>query len=163
MVGNIGSGKSTIVNTIKNHGFLVVSRDAIRYMFGSGQYVFDKERESAVFNCEKLIIDELMDRKMNIIVDEVGVSKRLRMEYLISAKYHEYDAYAIEMPRLSMEESVSRRMQNPHGNYTKPLWEDVWKKFDKIYEPPTVREGFAEVIRLPKDKNNIMKIITGNK
>lgn len=154
MVGNIGSGKTTLVNKLVKAGYIVVSRDAIRYMIGNGKYIFNPKIEGAVFRAEQDIIANFMNYSCNIVVDEVGVSKGMRKCYIELANTYGYDAIAIEMQRLGMKESVDRRMNDPHGQSDRALWEGVWKKFDKVYESPKEIEGFKKVIRLGVEEYN---------
>jgi len=144
MVGNIGSGKSTYVKDL--HGeYAVVSRDKLRYMFGNGNYIFDTKLEPTVSAATFYIVDNLMETGVNIIVDETNVNIKMRKMYIGYAKMYGYEISAIVLPRLSMEESVNRRMNDPHGQYDRTVWENVWKKFDNSYIEPTLQEGFNSV------------------
>lgn len=146
LVGNIGSGKSTYIKKeLVPKGYVVVSRDSIRYMIGGGDYIFNPKLEPSIFQSETDILINFMCEGVNIVVDEVGINKRLRAKYIKLAKLESYKINAIVMPKLSMSESVTRRMNNPHGQPDKKLWENVWKKFDDVYEEPTIKEGFNKV------------------
>jgi len=156
MIGNIGSGKSTVVETFVNkHGFLRISRDAFRYMLNN--YVWKSELEHYVWELERFAAEILMEAKLNIIVDEVGVSKRLRLSYIMFAKEYGYTIAAYVMPRLSKEESIKRRLQKPHGNQDAKMWEEVWERFDKTYEDPSFEEGFDTII--DHDKGERKKVL----
>jgi len=50
------------------------------------------------------------------------------------------------MPRLTKKDSVDRRMQNPHGQPNRKIWNKVWDRFDTMYEMPTLKEGFDSII-----------------
>ena len=39
-------------------------------------------------------------------------------------------------------------MNDPHGQPDVAMWENVWERFDKAYEEPTLDEGFDEIIKL---------------
>lgn len=148
MVGNIGSGKSTLVKEIvaEHPDITVVSRDALRYMIGAGKYVFNPELEPHIFEAARLMIKELMHGQVEtILVDEVNVSEEYRQDYLYLAKTYDYETLAIVMPKLDKKTSVDRRMQNPHDQDTREIWEGVWDKFDGLYEEPTVEEGFDKI------------------
>ena len=71
----------------------------------------------------------------------------MRKRYILYAKKYNYKIIAIEFSRLSMKESVNRRMKNPHQQDDRELWESVWKKFDKIYESPRKDEEIDIIIR----------------
>ena len=92
------------------------------------------------------MLEKFLDLGVNIVVDEVGVSKLMREKYIRYAKKRGYICVCKEMPKLSKEISVSRRLQDPHGQPDKELWENVWQKFDDLYEKPTHEEGFDIII-----------------
>jgi predicted kinase len=148
MTGNIGSGKSTLVNFYIEDNYSCVCRDGLRYMLGNGQYKFERIKEPVIWKTEKFMIEEFMKAEMNVVVDEVGVSKQLRKPYVELAKKYGYTITAIVMPKLTKKESVDRRMKNPHGQPNRKLWEEVWTKFNRIYTEPSKKEGFNEIIHI---------------
>lgn len=80
LVGNIGSGKTTYIKQLISRKFksapVVISRDDLRYMIGAGTYRFDPMLENAVWKTEHKMVSNFMKLKTNIIIDEVGVSKK---------------------------------------------------------------------------------------
>jgi len=154
LVGNIGAGKSTLCHKLVNAGYVVIARDKLRYMIGNGKYIFNPNLEQAIYNSEQRTIEEFMKLKVNIVVDEVGVSKKFRANYLSLGKRYNYKVVALVLPRLNKEDSVDRRMNDPHGQPDRKLWESVWEKFDRIYVEPTLEEGFDKVIKLGEEEYN---------
>jgi len=152
LVGNIGSGKTTLINKILKKGFshVVISRDDLRYMIGAGRYRFDRRIEPIIWKSEEDLVKNFMIAKENIIVDEVGISKLLRKRYIKLAKKFGYTITVIEMPKYSKRVCVNRRMKNPHQQDDKKLWESIWEKFDNWYEKPTKKEGINKIIRIKK-------------
>ena len=146
LVGNIGSGKTTLAKKYVKRGYVCVSRDGLRYMIGAGEYIFDPLTEPRIFVMERLLLEHLMENSHNIVVDGVGTSTRLRSEYLFLAQMYKYSVIAHVLPKLSKNEAVARRMKNPHGSSDKATWDRIWKRFNKRYTDPTVREGFKKVI-----------------
>jgi predicted kinase len=158
VVGNIGSGKSTYIRKLhtafKNDTppYIVIARDTIRYMMGGGNYVFNPTLEEVVWQSEMYMIRRFLQKGCNIIVDEVGISRDMRKKYIQLAKEFNYDIEAHVFPRLTMQESVDRRMNNPHECPDRELWEGVWKKFDNRYQEPTVEEGFAFIRYMTREE-----------
>jgi predicted kinase len=148
LVGNIGTGKSTYSAKYQKQGYVIVSRDQIRYGMGNGIYVYNKLYEPTVWKIEDYMLRKWLELGVNIVVDEVGVTIQMREKYIEYGKMSDYKVIAIEMPRFSMKKAVARRMRNPHGQYNKQLWENVWTKFDSCYISPKKSEGFDKVIRL---------------
>lgn len=149
LVGNIGCGKSTYVKNNLQGENVVVSRDKIRYMFGNGDYVFDKKLEPTVAEANICIIENLMRTGVNIVIDETNVNDILRASYLTLAKSNGYESIAIVLPRLPKELAVDRRMNDPHGQPNREIWESVWERFDNMYVNPTLEEGFDEIVNIP--------------
>jgi len=146
LVGNIGTGKSTIVKQIVKHNYCCISRDSLRYMIGAGKYIFDPFLEPCIWRSERSIIQIMMNYDENIVVDEVGVSKSLRAPYLKLAIINGYEIIAYVMPKLSKKICVDRRVANSHGNNSRKVWERVWDQFNLVYSKPTLKEGFDKVI-----------------
>lgn len=148
LVGNIGSGKSTLAKKYVKKGYVCLCRDALRYMIGAGDYIFNPDRtEHLIRRMERVMLTVMMQGGFDIIVDEVGITKKLREVYLSRAHSMGYETTAHVMPRLSKKVSIKRRLQNDHGGQGKEIWGDVWEKFDTAYEPPTKKEGFKEIIK----------------
>jgi len=146
LVGNIGSGKSTLSKQYFEQGYCILSRDALRYMVGSGEYLFDYEVEKAIAFGYLTLMREFMKEGWNIVSDETNVSKKLRDKQLAIAREYGYSCCADILPRLTQMESVSRRMSNPHGQDDESLWNSVWEMFEGMYEEPTLDEGFGVII-----------------
>lgn len=148
LVGNIGGGKTTIAREYVAKGYIAIARDQLRYAIGEGKYIYDTNYEPIIFSTESYMCRNFCMLGVNIVIDEVGISKRLRKRYIRYGKTFGYTIKAIVMPKLSMEESVDRRMKDPHGQEDIKVWEQVWARFDAHYEEPTLEEGFNEIIKL---------------
>lgn len=148
MVGNIGSGKSTLAKTYIKKGYIIVARDALRYSIGGGNYIFNPKLEPAIWNTEIAMIESFMKTNVNIVIDEVGITRAVRISYMNLAKKYSYHTTALVLPKLTMKESVDRRLKNPHGQSNRKLWEGVWRKFDSKYQSLTYDEGFCVIEEL---------------
>jgi len=148
LVGNIGSGKSTFCkHFLKEHKEKIVCtcRDSLRYMIGGGDYIFDPDLEPFIVISHLRILEAFMNEGFDIIIDETNISSVYREDYLELAEYYDYQKIALVFPKLDKETSVSRRLQNDHGDQGREVWEGVWDKFNNKYEEPTKEEGFDEV------------------
>lgn len=148
MVGNIGSGKSTYVKKfLQSHPDVIcISRDAFRYMIGGGNYVYNEALEPYIFLLEEQAIWFALKEGLDVIVDEVGMSKKHRLNYIDSADCHGYNITALIMPELTKDICVERRLTNSDRDTPKKVWEEVWDKFNNEYEEPTTEEGFNNII-----------------
>jgi len=152
LIGNIGTGKSTYVKKYQKKGYIIIARDQLRYAIGSGKYIFDYDYEPIIWKTELYMFKKFADLGINMVIDEVGISKKMRARYIPYAKLMGYKIIAIIMPHLTMREAVNRRMINPHGQPDKKLWEQVWAKFEALWEEPTKKEGFDKIIKLEKNE-----------
>lgn len=149
VTGNIGCGKTTLSHKYVKKGYLVVSRDQIRYGLGNGTYIFDYESENVVWKVELFLFEELLKHGYNIFIDETGINRKMRNRYIkILKQYKDYKIISIELPRLDRKKAVTRRLKNNHGSTKKAVWESVWRRFDYIYESPKKQEGFHQLIKL---------------
>jgi len=148
LVGNIGSGKSTLVKELVKQGYIVISLDAIRYMLGGNTYLFDVDLEPEVFKIAKYALKLISDFGYSIVIDETNMSLYIRNWHFSVIKGKGYTTTAIVMPQLSKKESVKRRMQSNHGNNDAQVWGDVWDRFNRAYVEPSEDEGFSKIIHL---------------
>ena len=148
LVGNIGAGKSTLTKELANQGYLILSRDSIRYMIGGGEYRFGDETEPIVRSVTLAALEVMAIAEKHVVLDETSMSPRIRSTFINVVKRYDYNVIAIILPKLSMEESVARRLRNPHGQPDKALWERVWTMFDHMYVEPSKKEGIHQIIKL---------------
>ena len=144
LVGNIGSGKSTIAKKLAKEGFVIVSRDALRHMFGAGEFLFTNKTERVICKSRNKIIRELMKLNLDIVIDETNMTKNIRNSVLCEVTKN-YKTIAYIMPKISKKESIRRRMLDSNGNTSKSKYEKVWTMFNSMYEDPTFEE-FDEII-----------------
>jgi predicted kinase len=147
LVGNIGVGKSTYSRKLADEGYIVISRDQLRYGIGGGTPIFDHYYESIIWKTEFYMFKQFANLGVNLVIDSVAVNKRLRARYIKYAKSKGYYITVKILPKISMNKSVNRRMKNPHGRKDRLVWERIWNKFDAMYEEPTKDEGMDEIIK----------------
>ena len=148
LIGTIGSGKSTLAKKFSKSDYVTVSRDAMRYMIKSGEYCFNPVYEPCIKSINLFAIEEFAKKGFNVVVDECCLNKSLRKSITSIGKRYKYAIYGILMPKISMKESVARRLKNNHGKNTKKTWESVYKMFKTISNKVTKREGFYKIIEL---------------
>jgi predicted kinase len=147
LVANVGEGKSTIAKQYQEKGYIVIGKDSLRYGIGAGNYVYKQEYEPIIWETELCMLEAFMDIGANIVIDSICVGKSMRARYISLAKTYEYKIKCHMLPKLTMKEAVDRRLQNPHGQNDKALWEHTWAKFQAQYEEPSLDEGIDEIIR----------------
>lgn len=152
LIGNIGAGKSTYVKRMVDKGYVVISKDALRYMVGGGQYIYDEALEPVIHTMATGILLLLVFSRKNIIIDETNMSITERKDFMQYKYILDYKYTAIVFPKLSKEESVARRLQANHGVTPKEVWEQVWERKNAEYEEPTKEEGFYNIVNLGIDE-----------
>ncbi len=150
LVGNISTGKSTFVkHFLQRHPKVVcISRDALRYMIGGGEYIFNENLEWSIFDAELYIIESFMKSGLDVIIDEVSISKKMRAAYINLAKGYNYSTIALIIPKISKQLCVDRRMKDSDRGTPREVWEDVWDKFNNQFETPTIEEGFDKTLTI---------------
>ena len=147
--GNIGCGKTTLSHKYVKKRYIIVSRDQLRYGLGNGRYIFHVETENVVWKTELFLFEELLKIGLNLFVDEIGINGKMRKRYIkILKQYKNYKIISIELPRLSKEKAVTRRLKTNHGTTNRKVWNSVWTRFDYLYESPKQNEGFHKLIKL---------------
>jgi len=142
LIGNIGSGKTTLSKALAKEGYIVCCRDSLRYMIGGGDYRFDPKLEGSIAEAHDHMLAVFLDNKHDVVIDEVNVQSFRRMDLNELAEEFEYTKIAIVLPKLAKKISVSRRVKDPHGTFNRKVWEGVWDRFDAAYTEPTANEGF---------------------
>ena len=151
IIGNIGAGKTTLARKLSDAGFLIIDQDSMREMLGCGKYHYSLETEPIIKKISSEFIAELSARNIDFAVDGCLVSKELRKS-VIEIIRSESEKSGIKtviavhvLPRLDKKESLKRRMSNPRG-ISKKVWSQVWDKFDKKFEFPTVHEDIDIIV-----------------
>lgn len=147
LVGNIGSGKSTVSKWYTTDGYLAVCKDSIRTMLGSGRYIFDKKLEPLIHQATTDMVIRLMKQQKNIVLDETSMDKKTRDIYIFYGHQYDYKVTAVVMPQFSKEDCIVNRMKDTLRGTPLHVWEEVWEKFNKRYQEPTLGEGFDEIIK----------------
>ena len=149
LVGNIGTGKSTVSKGYAIDGYYIICRDSLRSMLGAGRYIFEKDTEEAIHDSTTNLFIHLLLQRKNIVIDETNMDKRTRKRFISIAKYdYKYKKItAVIMPQLSKEDCIVNRMKDTLRGTPLHIWEEVWEKFNKRYQEPTLDEGFDEIIK----------------
>lgn len=147
LIGNIGSGKTTLCNKLVNNGFYIVSSDALRYMIGNGNYIFDNKIEPEINISSCNIAENLMKKNVDIVIDEVNMTKKRRKPFIKMAKLFNYRLIAYNFKKIPKNVALNRRMKNSHGDTSRKIWGIVYDRFNKSFEKPTKKEGFDIIIK----------------
>lgn len=104
MRGISGSGKSTYVETLKNQGWAVVSRDAIRESVFKDYASVD---EDAVTNIQDAMINALLKAGRNVVVDDTNIRIKYLKRFAGIAAKHNAD-FDVKQINCDVEEAIKR-------------------------------------------------------
>ncbi len=148
-IGNIGSGKSLLASKLAKMGHVVVNMDSISRMFGGGEYgLYDSKKKEVYHDTETCAIESALENGFSVVVDRTNMDRKRRRRFLeigkkYGAKIIAYDWGAGDTP------GVNRRIKTPNG-IPSETWTAVYKFMKESYEPPSLEEGFSEIIEAPK-------------
>ena len=142
LCGLPGSGKSTWAKTMvkNNSNIAVVNKDAIRFMLGGGNYVFNDSLEMAVKYIAIHCLVQMIVFGYNVIIDETNLTRAKRKSWINHIINTEIDCNIDIVWFRETEKNLDNRMQDPRG-YSREKWEEVISNMKKIFEPPDDREG----------------------
>lgn len=153
LIGNIGSGKSTLSSEYQKKEYVIISRDRLRYAIGGGIYLFDENYENIIKNTELVMFMGFLEKNINVVIDNGGCLKKdTRKIYIEIGKKYDYYIKYVVLPQFTMEQCIDQRMKNPHGVFDRKFWEEAWKKLDEIYSPPSLEEDVHEIIYLDQNR-----------
>lgn len=147
LCGMIGSGKSTYTKAMATSGALVVNDDSIvNAIHGGYNYLYNQRHKYLYKQIENSIIYYGVNEKLTVIIDRPNLKVDTRKRYIGIAKSMDVGVRAIIFPILGKEIHVNRRIQSDARGLSKEEWEKVYDNHLSIYEPPSISEGFDEII-----------------
>lgn len=136
LVGPAGSGKSTVANNLSNHGYQVVSSDAIRKeLYGSEQVLGNPTQ---VFGLVGQRIRDLLADGKNVVMDATNLVERRRKSFLASLPT---GIKKIAVVVATPPEQIYK--QNAYRDRCVP--KEIIHRQIAEFQTPSVKEGFDEV------------------
>lgn len=150
LIGNIASGKTTYCRTKLLEDFICVNDDAIVSMIHGGVYTgYDKNLKPLYKSIENQIINFGIALGKSVIVDRgVNIKAESRKRLIGIAKSLDVEVEAVVFPFLSDEEHAHRRYFSDSRGLQYGYWLGVARYNNKNYEPPTIEEGFSNIIHI---------------
>ena len=141
MVGVPASGKTTVARTLYPKA-LRISLDDLRMMFSGS--AFDTRVEPAVGAAAEALKLSLATfaatNRVDLLFDATHVSRKRRAGLIATARRHGLSPVAVFLT-LPISVALAR---NQHRQF--PVPDPVIRRFGRLLEPPSVDEGFDEVI-----------------
>lgn len=148
-IGNIGSGKSLLASKFAKMGSVVCNMDSIQQMIGGGEYgLYDNAKKDVYQAAEDAVITKSLERGLSVVIDRTNMDRKRRQRFIEIGKKFGAEIVAYNWGP-GDERSLERRKKNNHG-VPAEKWEEVFSFMQKSYEPPTIDEGFSQIIEAPK-------------
>lgn len=147
--GNIGCGKSLLASKLAKMGHVVVNMDTLQQMFAGGEYgAYDKYKKDVYIETENTAIKIALKNDFSVVVDRTNMDRKRRERFINIGKQ-----YANKIISYNWGDGTTanllRRTNKPKG-VPEETWIGVFDYMQKCYEPPSLEEGFDEVIEAPQ-------------
>lgn len=156
-IGNIGSGKSILARKLAYQGSVVFNMDAFQQMIAGGEYgAYDVAKKDIYQEAENLTIRKALEAGLSVVVDRTNMDRKRRERFINIGKefgariaaYHWGPGNRYLDGGANLSPNIARRMKNPRG-IPKGQWQAVFDAMQRAYEPPSLEEGFDEIIEAP--------------
>jgi len=152
MCGLLGSGKSTWARNevMGNDNTIAVSRDSLREMIKCGHYEFNPNTEPLIKAFRNANMEIGTKFGFDIVIDECHLTRKHRAEVIKEIRSWGSPQNNIQTKIVCIHctesiRNVDLRMQTPR-DLPRDEWEEVYQNMKSIFEPPTLEEGFDDLL-----------------
>ena len=144
-----GAGKSTwsIKKAESDASVVILSKDVFRSMI-KGTYVFDTLYEPMINELTESSIYHILDSRFNLIIDEINLNPTMRTKWLGIVDETEIKVRKVCVWLTETQTNLENRLKDPRG-YDAEKWAEVIDHMRVRFIPPTLDEGFDEIIQIP--------------
>jgi predicted kinase len=144
-----GAGKSTWSRKKAENDSMVVilSKDAFRNMI-KGTYVFDTLYEPMINALTEGSIYHILDSGFDLIIDETNLTPEMRTKWLRVVDDTNIKVRKICIWLTETQANLENRLRDARG-YDAAKWTEVIERMRERFIPPTLSEGFDEIIQMP--------------
>lgn len=149
-IGNIGSGKSVLAHKLANMGSVVFNMDAFQSMISGGDYgAYDNAKKDIYQEAENVTIRKALEAGLSVCIDRTNMDRKRRERFIKIGQEYGAKIVAYDWGAGEETKNISNRMKNPRG-VPESQWREVFVFMQKAYEPPSLDEGFSEIIVPPE-------------
>lgn len=148
LVGNVGTGKSTLARKLAYHtNGCVFSMDDYQQMLSAGVYGnYDFHKDEIYKSCEDVTIKAVIENGFDIIIDRTNMDKRKRSRFIKIAQNFNLPVIVYDFGAGS-DQTLLNRLKNLRG-VSAETWTQVHNKFYDKYEEPTYDEGIYSIVKM---------------
>lgn len=148
-IGNIGTGKSTIAAKLAKKGSVVFNMDSYQQMLAGGEYgAYDEQKKDIYRKGEEATISVALDAGLSVVVDRTNMDRKRRERFIRLGQQYGAKITAWDFGIGHDNYSLGRRLKHPHGIPAR-VWFEVSARMARSYDPPSLDEGFSEIIKPP--------------
>lgn len=150
LVGNIGTGKSTLAKKLMNlHGSAIVNMDSLQASLSCGEYGrYDIAKKSVYQAVEEVVIEQTLESGISVCIDRTNIDIKRRKRYIDIAKKYTDEIRCYDFG-CGDADSFMRRIDSSRGIDQK-TWLNTHEFMQKSYQEPTINEGFIEIVKPPE-------------
>lgn len=150
LVGNIGSGKSTIAKKYAQRGYVIVNMDSIQQSIHGGEYgMYDPSMKEIYKSTEIRLIDACLSFGKSVVIDRTNMDSKRRKRFILNGMDHKAKIKVIDFGP-GHKKCLERRIKNDCRQLPQSVWEGVYQSMFESYEKPSAEEGIHEIIEAPK-------------
>ena len=151
LCGTIASGKSSYSKQEASKGAIIINDDAIvNALHGDNYKLYNPSLTPLYKSVENHIASIAVSLKVPVIIVDRGtnltIASRRRWIGIAHSLNVKCEALCFQME--SPDIHAHRRWREDNRGYAGAYWLDVAKHHFKIYEPPTIAEGFESIINI---------------
>lgn len=145
MIGNIGTGKSTVAKKLLwDYPAVYVCMDEIQAMLAGGKYnLYNPDWKPVYYTAETGMIHSALQNGQSVVIDRTNIDRESRERFLEAIHDYDVEVHAWDMgPGTHL--NLTYRTRDPRG--VDPAdWESVFEAMRADYEEPVKEEGFDHI------------------
>lgn len=148
LVGHIASGKSTHSHSRAREGWVILNDDDIVNMVHGGCYDLYNESWKPLYkSLEDHLLHIAVAMGKDLVVDRgVNISVASRVRWVALAHSLDVPIRAVQFQVFPPEVHARRRAESDDRGHDLSYWQFVAEAHAARYQPPTLAEGFCEII-----------------
>lgn len=150
LVGNIGSGKSTIARKLMNlEGGVIVNMDSLQQSIHGGEYDRYDNNLKQVYNAtEESIIESALKEGRNVHIDRTNMDAKRRKRFIDLAMQYTNNIVCYDFG--PGDDVFLMRRQKQNRGIMPTQWKKVFDFMKSSYGKPAIEEGFSSIVTPPK-------------
>lgn len=147
LIGPIASGKSTYSRKRAKEGFIIINDDAIVNALHCNFYnLYDKELKPLYKIVENTVLHTALSMGKSVVIDRPNYSRGMRRRYIAISSSLDIPVVGVKFKDCGAEEHATRRMKSDSRGGTLEYWMHVYNEHKKLYEEPSLSEGFTDIV-----------------